>query len=421
MKTNVPEIRFQGFEEEWETLEYKDLFSKLSNNSLSRDELNYSSGSAKNVHYGDVLIKFSEILDIKTEILPYINDSEIVMKYITSKLRDGDIVMADAAEDETVGKCTELVNVKNETILAGLHTIAIRPEIDFASLYLGYYLNSDQYHSQLLRLMQGTKVSSISNTALRDTIISFPSDKSEQTKIGSYFKNLDRLITLKQRKLDKLKNVKKSMLEKMFPREGAAVPEIRFQGFSGEWERKTLGEVTLKIGDGLHGTPTYHDNGEFYFINGNNLIDGKISVFKDTRRVNEDALFSDDKELNENTILLSINGTIGNLALYLGEKVMLGKSVAYLMLNKVYKLYMFYVLQNSCIKQYFFSNLTGSTIKNLGLETIRKTCLLIPIQIEEQTKIGNYFKNLDRLISLQQKEIEKLKQIKSSCLSKMFV
>ena len=160
-KTNVPQIRFKGFDGEWETAEYKDLFSKLSNNSLSRDELNYSTGTTKNVHYGDILIKFNEILDVKTERLPYVNNSDIVTKYISSKLHNGDIVIADAAEDETVGKCTELENTNNEIILAGLHTIAIRPNITFASFYLGYYLNTKQYHNQLLPLMQGTKVSSI--------------------------------------------------------------------------------------------------------------------------------------------------------------------------------------------------------------------------------------------------------------------
>ena len=212
----VPEIRFKGFTEVWEERKYSETFTKITNNTLSRAELNYNSGLAKNVHYGDVLIKFGELLDVEKDEIPYITDDSLVIKFKTSKLQNGDIIIADAAEDEMVGKCTELVNVGEEIIVSGLHTIPSRPMFSFASGYLGYFMNSSAYHSQLLRLMQGTKVLSISKAVLQDTVIIYPIDGIEQSKIGKYFQNLDNLITLQQRELEKLKNIKKACLEKMF-------------------------------------------------------------------------------------------------------------------------------------------------------------------------------------------------------------
>lgn len=213
---DVPEIRFAGFREPWEKRKYSYVFTNISNNTLARVNLNYNTGTARNVHYGDVLIKFGELLDIEKDEIPYITDDVLTSKIISSRLQKGDVIIADAAEDETVGKCTELVNIGEEILVSGLHTIPCRPTFFFASGYLGYFMNSSTYHNQLLRLMQGTKVSSISKAALQDTNIFHPNDIDEQKQIGTFFKNLDNLITLNQNKLEKLKNIKKSCLEKMF-------------------------------------------------------------------------------------------------------------------------------------------------------------------------------------------------------------
>ena len=153
-----------------------------------------------NVHYGDVLIKFNEILDFKNENVPYINDSFIVEKYRTSFLQNGDIIIADAAEDNTVGKCCEIAGMSEETVLSGLHTIPCRPTIKFASGYLGYFMNSNVYHNQLLPLIQGSKISSISINTLKNTVLIYPKSIEEQLLISNKFRALDKLITLHQRK-----------------------------------------------------------------------------------------------------------------------------------------------------------------------------------------------------------------------------
>ena len=211
-----PEIRFPGFIDDWEQRKFSDVFTGLQNNTLSRSELNYESGTVKNVHYGDVLIKFGDYIDASKEELPFINDDSKVEKFKGSFLHNGDIIIADTAEDETVGKCTEIQGVHDIKLLSGLHTIPCRPKEEYGAKFLGYYMNSSAYHAQLIPLMQGIKVTSISKSALQDTDMIIPKSVDEQTIIGEYFSNLDNLITLHQRKCDKLIELKKSMLQKMF-------------------------------------------------------------------------------------------------------------------------------------------------------------------------------------------------------------
>lgn len=145
-------------------------------------------------------INYTQVLDVSKEQLPMISDESILTKYKTSFLQNGDVIIADTAEDTTVGKCSEIVGLNDEVVLSGLHTIPYRPVEKFAPKYLGYYLNSDAYHNQLLPLMQGIKVTSISKSAMQDTDIIYPKSKEEQTEIGNYFDALDHLITLHHRK-----------------------------------------------------------------------------------------------------------------------------------------------------------------------------------------------------------------------------
>ncbi|MCI6919596.1 MAG: restriction endonuclease subunit S [Lachnospiraceae bacterium] len=184
----------------WEQRKLGDVLVSLQNNTLSRADLSNESGVAKNVHYGDVLIKFGEVLDVSKEQLPMITDESVMSKYKASFLHNGDVIVADTAEDTTVGKCSEIAGLNDEVVLSGLHTIPYRPVEKFASGYLGYYLNSSAYHNQLIPLMQGIKVTAISKSALQDTGIVYPKSENEQAQIGKYFQSLDHLITLHQRK-----------------------------------------------------------------------------------------------------------------------------------------------------------------------------------------------------------------------------
>ncbi|WGM03658.1 restriction endonuclease subunit S [Arsenophonus nasoniae] len=212
----MPEIRFKGFSGEWTVKLFGVCFANVPINTLSRADLNYSAGSVKNIHYGDVLIKFGEVLDVRHERLPFITNDSVANKLNHAALQDGDIIIADAAEDSTVGKCTELLNIDEQLVVSGLHTIAARPTLSFASKYLGYYLNSSSFHDQLLSLMQGTKVLSISKKTIQNTSVIFPKSSKEQAAIGNYFQKLDALINQHQQKITKLNNIKQACLSKMF-------------------------------------------------------------------------------------------------------------------------------------------------------------------------------------------------------------
>lgn len=197
------------------------------------------------------------------------------------------------------------------------------------------------------------------------------------------------------------------------------IPTIRFSQFSNDWKKTTLDDETIRIGDGLHGTPVYSSNGGVHFINGNNLDLGCIKITEETKQVAETLFEKTDKSLTDNTILISINGTIGNLAIYRGEKIMLGKSVAYLKLRSLDKMFTYTLLQSPEVSSQFSRNLTGSTIKNLGLKTIRETVIRFPSP-PEQKKIGSFFQNIDQLITLHQKKYDKLVILKKAMLVKMF-
>ena len=212
----APKNRFSGFSDDWEQRKFGEVFMPLQNNTLSRAELNDEFGTAQNIHYGDVLIKYDEVLDVSKESLSYIEKQSIADKFKTSYLQNGDVIIADTAEDETVGKCTEIEGLTDQKVISGLHTMPVRPNRKFAAGFLGFYLNSAAYHDQLKPLMQGIKVTSISKGVMQDTVVKFPLDLKEQEQIGMYFSGLDHLITLHQSKLEKLKMIKKSMLETMF-------------------------------------------------------------------------------------------------------------------------------------------------------------------------------------------------------------
>lgn len=211
--SDAPEVRFPGFTGPWEQSKLGDTFSFLQNNTLSRAELDDDGGAAKNVHYGDILTVFGDVLDISNAHLPYLPSASMTDRLNGSFLQDGDIVMADTAEDEAAGKCTEVMNTYGAFVLAGLHTIPMRPTRKYAAGYLAYYLNSPSYHDQLLPLMQGIKVTSVSKSAIQGTMISFPSDMAEQTSIARFFIQIDALTTLYQRELAASQQKKKALMQ----------------------------------------------------------------------------------------------------------------------------------------------------------------------------------------------------------------
>ena len=214
--TVIPEFRFNGFANAWEQRKFDEVFDcTIPSNTLSRAELNYESGSVRNIHYGDILIKYGSVVDVKNDEIPFATGKSSE-DFKSALLQDGDIIIADTAEDETTGKACEIGNSQGLDVVSGLHTMVCRPRNKMALGYLGYYLNSNAYHHQLLPLMQGIKVLSLSRTNVQKTMVCYPQSKAEQQLIADCFRNLDRFITLHQRKLDMLKKLKSACLSEMF-------------------------------------------------------------------------------------------------------------------------------------------------------------------------------------------------------------
>lgn len=189
-----------------------------------------------------------------------------------------------------------------------------------------------------------------------------------------------------------------------------------------EWKEVTLGEISSKIGDGLHGTPKYDDEGPYYFINGNNLNCGKIIIKDDTKRVGIDEFVKNQKELNEQTLLVSINGTIGNVAKYNNEPCILGKSACYInVIKEVDKEFIYYVLTSANFKRNITNEATGTTIKNVSLKQMREYKFNIPCNIADQRRIASILTSLDRKIELNNKINADLEEMAQAIFKNWFV
>ena len=414
-KSDTPAIRFKGFTDTWEQRKLGEVLISLQNNTLSRADLSSEEGIAKNIHYGDILVKFGEVIDVKTESLPMISDETVIAKYKSSFLQNGDVIVADTAEDETVGKCTEIAGLSDEIVISGLHTIPYRPLQKYAPGYLGYYMNSASFHNQLLPLMQGIKVTSISKTALQNTDILYPKSATEQAAIGTYFRNLDNFITLHQRKYDKLTNVKKSMLEKMFPKNGSNVPEIRFKGFTEAWEQRKAKELFVSTADkGYPELPVLSATQDRGMIRRD---ENSINIFHDKK--NEAGY----KRVLPGQFVIHLRSFQGGFAHSAIEGI---TSPAYTVFGfsepeKHDSEYWKYVFTSKSFIQRLETVTYGIRDgRSISYEEFLTLGFVYPSKAE-QTAIARYLDKLSDLITLHQRELEKLKNIKKSCLENMFV
>ncbi|WP_414734770.1 restriction endonuclease subunit S [Carnobacterium divergens] len=403
MSKKSPQLRFEGFTDDWEERKLGDVLSERNDQTPETNEyplMSFVQGKGvtpKGERYNrSFLVKDSEKKYKKTELGDFI--------YSSNNLETGSIGF----------------NRTGKAVISPVYSI-FESKKSRESQFIGIMSARKDFISKMVRFRQGVVYGQwrIHESDFLNIDMKMPNDK-EQQLIISFFENIDKTIALHQRKLDLLKEQKKGFLQKMFPKNGAKVPELRFAGFADDWEERKLSDGTNKIGDGLHGTPKYSEDGEVYFVNGNNLVNGQIVIMPETKRVTSNEQSKDDKALNESTILMSINGTIGNLAWYRGENLMLGKSAAYIEVSDFDKKFIYAYLQTRPVKDYYLNSLTGTTIKNLGLKAIRNTNICTPT-IDEQAKIGSFFKKLDDTIALHQRKLDLLKEQKKGFLQKMFV
>lgn len=409
-----PKIRFKGYNEDWEQRKLGEVLVSLQNNTLSRADLSNETGIAKNVHYGDVLIKFGEVLDVSEEKLPMISDKSVLTKYKASFLQNGDVIVADTAEDSTVGKCSEIAGLNDEVVLSGLHTIPYRPIEKFASGYLGYYLNSSAYHKQLIPLMQGIKVTSISKSAMQNTEIVYPKSVEEQGKIGNYFQSLDHLITLHQHKCDEMKKMKKCMLQKMFPQNGKKVPEIRFEGFTNDWEQRKLNEVAEF--NPKSDLPESFEYVDLESVVGTEMVSHRTET-KETapsraQRLAQtgDVFFQTVRPYQRNNYLFTKPDN--NYVFSTGYAHMRPKIDAEFLMC---------FLQTDSFVKVVLDNCTGTSYPAINSNDLSNLEIYLPTSEDEQRRIGCFITNLDYLITLHQHKCDELQNLKKYMLQNMFV
>lgn len=353
----------------WEQRKFGEVFDcTVPNNTLSRAELSYDEGTVLNVHYGDVLIKYGSVLDVQKDDIPRI-PHRCREDFNGALLQDGDVIIADTAEDETTGKACEIGNLQGSAIVSGLHTMVCRPRNRMALGYLGYYLNSNAYHHQLLPLMQGIKVLSLSRSNIQKTSVSYPSAMKEQQLIASYFSQLDHLITLHQCKCQ--------------------IDGCRFQSpLAITWEQRKVREVTdrydnlrIPVAASLRvagTTPYYGANGIQDYVDGY-THDGEFILVAE-----------DGANDLKNYPVKCVKGRIwvNNHAHVLQGKYDCADNQ-----------FLAYAISQADIE----SLLVGGGRAKLNAETLMGIDLLLPNKAE-QIRIGKYLAQLDNLITLHQCE-----------------
>ena len=403
---------------DWELQTFDETFRVISNNTLSRENLNNRGGAVRNIHYGDILTKFPEVSDCNEEEIPYVNELSLLSSS-TQLLQDGDIVVADTAEDETVGKVIEVQNLGDSKLVAGLHTIPCRVKKgEFAPGWLGYYMNSDLFHNQILPYITGIKVSSISKGAISETLILVP-PFDEQEKIVQSLNKIQLLMTAETKVVNKIKLVKNGCLSKMFPQKDDTVPEMRLPGFTETWEQRKVSEIG-NIVTGSTPKTSISDNygGEFLFVSPadiqeNRYVDETITTltkkgFDQGRKIREKA-----------SLFVSIGSTIGKVAQTSQESTTNQQINAVEPYDNFDDDFIFTSLEN--ISGSIKAIASNQAVPIVNKTTFGETEIKVPSELAEQQKIGAYFRNLDHLITLHQRKCEELQKLKKFMLQNMYV
>ena len=404
-KSDAPAIRFKGFSDAWEQRKFDEVFDcTVPNNTLSRAELSYDEGTVLNVHYGDVLIKYGSVLDVQKDDIPRI-PHRCREDFNGALLQDGDVIIADTAEDETTGKACEIGNLQGSAIVSGLHTMVCRPRNRMALGYLGYYLNSNAYHHQLLPLMQGIKVLSLSRSNIQKTSVSYPIAVKEQQLIAYYFSQLDNLITLHQRKCISFTG-----------RAGRLISTVNKKRITSSWEQRKFDEVfdctvpnnTLSRAELSYdeGTVLNVHYGDVLIKYGSVLDVQKDDIPRIPHRCREDfngALLQDGDVIIADTAEDETTGKaceIGNLQ---GSAIVSGlHTMVCRPRNRMALGYLGYYLNSNAYHHQLLPLMQGIKVLSLSRSNIQKTSVSYPSAMKEQQLIASYFSQLDHLITLHQ-------------------
>ncbi len=416
--SNAPKLRFPEFREEWNEKALGKVYSFKVTNSFSRDKLNYEKGLVKNIHYGDIHTKFSTLFDIEKEIVPYISPSQSIEKIKQENYCiEGDIIFADASEDiDDVGKSIEVVNLNNEKLLSGLHTLLARPKkSDLIIGFGGYLFKSNIIRDQIKKESQGAKVLGVSGTRLLGINIYFPKAKKEQKKIANCLSSIDQVIAVQAQKLDTLKAHKKGLMQQLFPAEGETTPKLRFPEFrdSGDWEEMPL-EIVANYENGKAHEKAIDEAGDFIVVN-SKFISTEGEVKKYTKKAiciakKEDILMVLSDVPNGKAIAKCFFVNTDNL-------YTVNQRICKLTPKKAVSILLFYSLNRN---PYFMAFDDGVKQTNLRKDDVLKCPILLPFNLKEQQRIASCLTSLDQLITTQTNKVEVLNTHKKGLMQQLF-
>lgn len=296
---------------------------------------------------------------------------------------------------------------------------AILPNSNFDMKFVFYYI--DIIKPWMEQNASATTISILNKSRFEQMPFIYPNlveQKAIVDKLDDSFAKVENAITNLINAKENLKLYKQSVLKSAF--NGDLLPNTS----PTHWEVKKLGEICEKIGDGLHGTPSYNDDGEYFFINGRNISYPYLIINNNVKRLSSDEALKYKKDFNTHTIFVSINGTLGNIGFYNNEKIILGKSVCYLNLkDNVNKYYIFFNLKSNEFLNYANLKATGSTIKNVSLQAMRNFEIPLPPLSEQNlivAEIDRRFAIVDKTLNLIDKSIQNAKNLKQSILKKAF-
>ena len=337
------------------------------------------------------------------------------------QIRNGSILIT---KDGTLGKVAYIQGLTiPATLNAGVFNVEIKNEKEVDNRYLFQYLKAPFLMDYVDLKATGGTIKHLNQNILVDFPIVLP-QKAEQQKIGAFFQGIDHLITLHQRKYDKLTNVKKSMLEKMFPKNGSNVPEIRFKGFTEAWKQRKLGEIA-EIRRGLTYKPDDVKTSGIRVLRSSNINEEYFETYKDDVFVDEVAI-NIPYVKNGDIIITSANGSSRLVGKHAIIKNIPDNSMVHGGFMLVASTNEPEFLNSSMSSPWYakFINIYvaggNGAIGNLSKSDLDNQEILVPSVVEQQ-KIGAYFRNLDNLITLHQRKLEKLRNIKKSMLEKMFI
>ena len=378
--------------QEWEVKTFGELGSTLSTNTLSRDKLNDMSGYALNIHYGDVLVKYGEVLNCSEANIPWIN-IEYSADNLGVELESGDLIISDTAEDYSVGKATELQGIHNTKVFSGLHTIAYRANKNiFAPRFLGYYFNSSIYRKQLYPLIQGIKVCSISKSAISNTKLALP-PLAEQKKIAEVLSVWDDAIEKQSKLIEKLELRKRGLMQRLL------TGKTRLPGFTESWKQVNLGEI-CNITTGKLDANAMNENGIYPFF----------TCAKEVYKINTYAF---DTE----ALLVSGNGEyVGYVHYYNGKFNAYQRTyVLDCFLDNIF--YLFYSLKYNLPRRVTQTKSSSNT-PYIVMKTLSELEMFLP-SLSEQTAIAEVLTSADKELENHRKKLEALRLQKRGLMQQL--